>query len=217
MKLPQKYCSCSPSIISFRFPITRMDSSALLPPYFRPSFFLVLADPSLADSFWDPLPSRAILYETLLRILNGSIAIQPGIPWDLFKSSIGSIAIQLGIPRDLLGFYELLKRSSIGSIAIHPRSSIRSIPIHPGIPWDSFQVLNWILRYPSRDFWGFSSISRLCRRDPSGFSELWAGFQLVPDLGHPGRFLGDTFRIFLRIFGIFCGFFYVLLGSFQDS
>ena len=70
MKLPQKYCSCSPSIISFRFPITRMDSSALLPPYFRPSFFLVLADPSLADSFWDPLPSRAILYETLLRILN---------------------------------------------------------------------------------------------------------------------------------------------------
>ena len=182
-------------------------TSALLPPYFRPSFFLVLADPSLADSFWDPLPSRAILYETLLRILNGSIAIQPGIPWDLFKSSIGSIAIQLGIPRDLLGFYELLKRSSIGSIAIHPRSSIRSIPIHPGIPWDSFQVLNWILRYPSRDFWGFSSISRLCRRDPSGFSELWAGFQLVPDLGHPGRFLGDTFRIFLRIFGIFCGFF----------
>ena len=41
MKLPQKYCRCSPSIISFRFPITRMDSSALLPPYFRPTSALL--------------------------------------------------------------------------------------------------------------------------------------------------------------------------------
>ena len=89
-------------------------TSALLPPYFRPSFFLVLADPSLADSFWDPLPSRAILYETLLRILN-RIHRHPS------RDSLGFLQDpKLDPSLSIQGFLGILFRSSIGSCAIHP-------------------------------------------------------------------------------------------------